>query len=296
MNEGLPSNHKAGFVNIIGKPNAGKSTLMNALVGEKLAIITEKAQTTRHRIMGIVNRDAFQIVFSDTPGFIEPKYKMQEAMMHFVNLALEDADMVLLMIDATDQRVDEQLGEKINLIKVPVVVLLNKVDQIEKKEVQPLLHKWQGLVKPAQAIPISAIGGYNINKVVDVILQYLPVAPPFYPKDQLTDKPSKFFVEETVREKIMLLYEQEIPYSVEVAVDSFKEEENIIRIHAIIFVNRKTQKPIIIGKNGKMIKQLGILARKDIEEFFGKKVFLELYVKVKENWRDSEHWLKLFGY
>ena len=288
--------HKAGFVNIIGKPNAGKSTLMNGLVGENLSIITSKAQTTRHRILGIVNGDNFQIVFSDTPGFIKPAYKLHNSMMKFVETSLEDADVVLFLVDVKEKEPDPDLISRIKMVKVPVILLLNKVDLIPEEMVQVELNKWKSLINPAEALPVAAIGRYNLDKVFQLILKHLPENPPFYPKDQLTDQPERFFVAEIIREKIFKNYRQEIPYSTEVKIESFKEEEKIIRISALIFVERKTQKSILIGKGGEMLKKVGTEARLDMEQFLDKKVFLEMHVKVKEGWRDNPNQLKNFGY
>ena len=292
----MADKHKSGFVNIIGKPNAGKSTLMNHLVGANLSIITSKAQTTRHRILGIVNGENFQIVYSDTPGFIKPKYKLQESMMKFVETSFEDADVVLFIVDAKDDIIDEDLIKKVRLVKVPVILLLNKVDLLKPEQVDVKLMQWKNLLNPVEAIPIAAIGRYNIEKAFDAIIKHLPEGPPFYPKDQLTDQPERFFVAEIIREKILLNYRQEIPYSTEVAIEAFQEEENIIRISALIFVNRKSQKPIIIGKGGEALKKVGTEARKDLEEFFQKKIYLETHVKIRENWRDNPNQLRNFGY
>ena len=288
--------HKAGFVNIIGKPNAGKSTLMNGLVGENLSIITSKAQTTRHRILGIVNGDNFQIVFSDTPGFIKPAYKLHNSMMKFVETSLEDADVVLFLVDVKEKEPDQDLINRIKMVEVPVILLLNKVDLIPEERVPVELNKWKSLISPVESLPIAAIGRYNLDKVFQLILKYLPENPPFYPKDQLTDQPERFFVAEIIREKIFKNYRQEIPYSTEVKIESFKEEERIIRISALIFVERKTQKSILIGKGGEMLKKVGTEARLDMEEFLDKKVFLEMHVKVKEGWRDNPNQLRNFGY
>ena len=290
--------HKAGFVNIIGKPNVGKSTLMNVLVGENLAIITSKAQTTRHRIMGIVNGDDFQIVYSDTPGIINPHYKMQEAMMRFVNIAFKDADIVLLIADISEK--DNLIAwyeEKLKKIKVPIIVLLNKIDLVEDKVVDAQIGLWEAAnFKPKVVIPISALNKMNINLVFGTILQNLPEHPPYYDKESLTDKDMRFFVSEIIREKILLNYKQEIPYSVEIVIDSYKEEPRITRIRALILTNRKSHKPILIGKGGSMLKKVGTQARQDIEKFLDQKVFLELFVKIKENWRDDDLFLKNMGY
>lgn len=291
-----PDNHKSGFVNIIGKPNAGKSTLMNALVGEQLAIITSKAQTTRHRIMGIVNGVDFQIVYSDTPGIIEPNYGMQKAMMKFVSVSLKDADVLLVLIDITDKKGIELFEHKIRKHNAPVIVILNKIDLMTQEEVETQLDYWKHYLPAQEYLPVSALKKVNLQTVFDKILTYLPLSPPYYPKEDLTDKPERFFVSEIIREKIFLNYHQEIPYSVEIAIESYKEATDIIRIRAIIFTNRKSQKPILIGKGGSQLKKVGTQARKDIEKFVDKKVFLELFVKVKENWRDNEQFLKYRGY
>lgn len=290
--------HKAGFVNIIGKPNVGKSTLMNVLVGENLAIITSKAQTTRHRIMGIVNGEDFQIVYSDTPGIIDPNYKMQEAMMRFVNIAFKDADIVLLIADLSEkENLIPWYEEKLQKVKVPIIVLLNKTDLVKEAFLKTQIGLWEkAQFAPKVVIPISALLKSNLNLVFGTILQYLPEHPPYYDKDSLTDKDMRFFVSEIIREKILLNYKQEIPYSVEVVIDSYKEEATITRIRALILTNRKSQKPILIGKGGSKLKRVGTQARQDMEKFLDKKVYLELFVKVKENWRDDDFFLKNMGY
>jgi GTP-binding protein Era len=288
--------HKAGFVNIIGKPNAGKSTLMNALVGEKLSIITPKAQTTRHRIMGIVNGENFQIVYSDTPGIIKPGYKLQESMMHFVEGAYKDADLILLVIDIAEKNHDQAVLEKLIKLEVPILVLLNKIDLTTQQELEKLVEQWKQYLPKAEVIPISALSKFNLQTVLDSILRHLPEAPPFFPKDELTDKSQRFFVSEIIREKILLYYQKEIPYSTEIVIDTFKEEEKIIKIRAEIIVERDSQKAIIIGHQGKAIKKMGIMARKDIEKFLEKHVFLELFVKVNKDWRSKEGELRKFGY
>ncbi len=298
MSKEKETTHKAGFVNIIGRPNVGKSTLMNVLVGENLAIITSKAQTTRHRIMGIVNGEDFQIVYSDTPGIIDPNYKMQEAMMRFVNVAFKDADIVLLILDITEKHsLVEWYEEKLKKIKVPIIVLLNKIDLVTSQVVDTQIDLWEkAKFAPKVVLPISALHKANMNLVFGTILQYLPEHPPYYDKESLTDKDMRFFVSEIIREKILLNYKQEIPYSVEIVVESFKEEENITRIRALILTNRKSHKPILIGKGGSMLKKVGTQAREDIENFLQQKVFLELFVKIKENWRDDDLFLKNMGY
>lgn len=289
--------HKAGFVNIIGNPNVGKSTLMNALVGEKLSIITSKAQTTRHRILGIVNGDDYQIVFSDTPGIIKPTYELQESMMGFVKSAFEDADVLIYMVEVGEKELkNEAFFNKIIQSKIPVILLINKIDQSTQEEVDEKITYWRNKVPNSFAYVISALERFNVDNVFYKIIELLPEAPPFYPKDQLTDKPERFFVNEKIRERILVHYKKEIPYSVEVETESFVEEENIIKIRSVIMVERDTQKGIIIGHKGSAIKRVGAEARKDLEFFFGKKVFLELFVKVNKNWRSNENQLKRFGY
>lgn len=289
--------HKAGFVNIIGNPNVGKSTLMNALVGEKLSIITSKAQTTRHRILGIVNGDDYQIVFSDTPGIIKPAYELQESMMGFVKSAFEDADVLIYMVEIGEKELkNEAFFNKIIQSKIPVILLINKIDQSTQEEVDEKIAYWRKKVPNSFAYVISALERFNVDAVFYKIIELLPDAPPFYPKDQLTDKPERFFVNEKIRERILVHYKKEIPYSVEVETESFVEEETIIKIRSVIMVERDTQKGIIIGHKGSAIKRVGAEARKDLEYFFGKKVFLELFVKVNKNWRSNENQLKRFGY
>ena len=289
--------HKAGYVNIIGSPNVGKSTLMNVIVGEKLSIITSKAQTTRHRILGIVNDENYQIVFSDTPGMLKPMYKLQESMQGFVNMALVDADVILFMTDIFETEVgNEETLKRIQKATVPVLLLLNKIDLADQEKINEKTAYWQAIVPKAEIIPISALVKFNINRIFDRILELLPEAPPFYPKDQLTDKPERFFVAEIVREKIFLNYKREVPYSCEVVIESFKEEEKIIKIRAEIMVARESQKGILIGHQGGSLKKVGVQARKDLETFFDKKVHLELFVKVSKDWKNSESQLKRFGY
>jgi len=288
--------HKAGFVGIIGKPNVGKSTLMNQLIGEGLSIVTHKAQTTRHRIKGILNTDDYQIVFSDTPGILEPNYLLQEKMMDFVKSTLEDADAVLFISDLSEQYMDESIVEKLSVIKAPLIIVLNKIDLSSQDEINKLVHGWKKKLKPLAVIPVSALNKFNTEKIIETILELLPEAPPFFPKDSLSDANQRFFVSEMIREKIMLHYQQEIPYSAEVIVESFKEEKNITRIAATIFVERDSQKGILIGKNGEDIKRVGTEARIDIEKFLGQKVFLELFVKVEKEWRRNENKLRRFGY
>ena len=288
--------HKAGFVNIIGKPNVGKSTLMNSLVGEKLSIITSKVQTTRHRIMGIVSGEDFQIVYSDTPGIIKPNYKLQEAMMKYVNTALIDADIVLLMTEVDEENDYTEILNNLKQSNIQVLVLINKIDLSNQEKVNLLMEKWSKQVDKNNIIPVSALKKFNIELVFDKILEYLPESPAYYSKDQLTDKPERFFVTEIIREKILLYYKKEIPYSVEVAVDTFKEEEKIIRITTFIYVSRETQKAILIGHQGRALKRVGVEARKDLENFFGKQIYLQLTVKVNKDWRNSDSNLKRFGY
>ena len=289
--------HKAGFVNIIGNPNVGKSTLMNALVGERLSIITSKAQTTRHRILGIVNGDDFQIIFSDTPGIIKPAYELQESMMNFVKSAFEDADILIYMVEVGEKELkDESFFQKIKNSKVPVLLLLNKIDRSSQEEVEEKMSFWKEKVPNAIVYPISALENFNVQTVMDHIIDVLPESPAFYPKDQLTDKPERFFVNETIREKILMHYKKEIPYAVEIDTEDFFEDEKIIKIRSVIMVERDTQKGIIIGHKGSALKRVGTEARKDLEKFFGKKIFLELYVKVNKNWRSNKNQLKRFGY
>ncbi len=295
----IPTEHKAGFVNIIGKPNVGKSTLMNALVGERLSIITSKAQTTRHRILGIVNGDDFQIVYSDTPGVLKPAYKMQEAMMRFVYQSFDDADILLVMADASEKK-DRDIAlvaDKINRSEAKVIFLLNKVDLVTAADAEQQLAYWRSQIKATAYLPVSALTGHNLTALFDTILSNLPLSPPYYPdKEELTDRPERFFVSEIIREKILLTYHQEIPYSVEVVIDSFKEDDEMVRIEAIIWANRESQKPILIGKNGKNLTKVGTAARMDIEQFLEKKVYLGLRIKVREGWRENETLLKNLGY
>ncbi|MBT8258192.1 MAG: GTPase Era [Bacteroidia bacterium] len=289
--------HKAGFVNIIGNPNVGKSTLMNALVGERLSIITSKAQTTRHRIMGIVNGDDFQVVFSDTPGIIKPAYELQESMMDFVKSAFDDADLLIYMVEIGETSLkDEALFRKIKSTKIPVLLLINKIDQSDQETLEKQVEFWQSQLPDAEVYPISALEGFQVNVVLDRIVELLPESPPFFPKDQLTDKPERFFVNEIIREKILLNYKKEIPYAVEIETESFDESDKIIRIRSVIMVERDTQKGIIIGHKGSALKKVGIQSRKDMEAFFGKQVHLELFVKVNKNWRSDSRQLKRFGY
>ncbi len=289
--------HKAGFVNIIGNPNVGKSTLMNALVGEKLSIITPKAQTTRHRILGIVNNEDYQVIFSDTPGIIKPAYELQEAMMDFVKSAFEDADVLIYMVEVGETALkNEAFFNKIIHSKIPVILLLNKIDKSSKEEVDEKIAYWREKVPNSFVYVISALERFNVDAVFYKIIELLPESPPFYPKDQLTDKSERFFVNEKIREKILTHFKKEIPYSVEVDTEQFVEEEDIIRIRSIIMVERDTQKGIIIGHKGAAIKRVGAEARKDLQKFFQKKVYIELYVKVNKNWRTNKSQLKRFGY
>ena len=289
--------HKSGFVNIIGNPNVGKSTLMNAMVGEKLSIITSKMQTTRHRIKGIVNGEDFQIVYSDTPGILKPAYKLQESMLGFVNTALVDADILLYVTDVVeDFSKNADYLEKIKSAEVPVLVLINKIDLTDQENLIALVEKWRDLIPKAEVMPISAKEKFNLDYVFKRILANLPEGFPFFPKDELTDRNERFFAQEIIREKILLFYDKEIPYSVEIEVEEFKDEPKLLSIRAVINVARDTQKGIIIGHQGKALKKVGTEARLDMEEFFGKKVFLETYVKVAKDWRDKEGQLRNFGY
>ncbi len=289
--------HKAGFINIIGNPNVGKSTLMNCLVGEKLSIITSKAQTTRHRILGIVNGDEFQLIFSDTPGIVKPSYELQNSMMDFVKGALEDADVLLYMIEIGEKSIkDKDINSKILNSKVPTLILLNKIDLSNQDDLEIAVDNWSSQYPNSEIFPISALNNFNIETVINRIIEIIPESPPYFPKDQLTDKPERFFVNEKLREKILLYYDKEIPYSVEVVTDEFKEEESIIKIRTKILVERDSQKGIIIGHKGNALKKIGTKARKDLEIFFGKKVFIDLHVKVSKNWRSNNNLLKKFGY
>jgi GTP-binding protein Era len=289
--------HKSGFVNIIGNPNVGKSTLMNALVGERLSIITSKAQTTRHRIMGIVNGDDFQVVFSDTPGIIKPAYELQNSMMDFVKSAFEDADVLVYMVEIGEKELkDEAFFNKIIHSKIPILLLLNKIDKSSQEQLEEQVELWRNKVPNAEIFPISALENFNVSEVFNRILELLPQSPPYYPKDALTDKPERFFVNETIREKILLNYDKEIPYAVEIETEEFLEDEKIIRIRAVIMVERDTQKGIIIGHKGAAIKKVGIQAREDLEKFFGKQIHLEMFVKVNKDWRSNAYQLRRFGY
>ena len=294
----MKENFKSGFVNIIGNPNVGKSTLMNALVGERLSIITAKAQTTRHRIMGIVGGDDFQIVYSDTPGILRPNYKLQESMMNFVTGALKDADVILYVTDTVEKgdEASEQIIEKVRLSAIPTIVVINKIDLSNQGQLESLVALWQERLPQARVVPVSALEGFNVSGVFDTIMSLLPVGAPYYEEGTLTDRPMRFFASEIIREKIFLNYDKEIPYSVEIVIEEYKEEPTIDRISAIIYVARDSQKGIIIGHRGEMLKKVGTAARLDLEKFVGKKVFLQLHVKVDEGWRNSTRQLKRFGY
>ena len=290
------SNHKAGFVNIIGNPNVGKSTLMNRLVGERLSIITAKAQTTRHRIKGIVNGEDYQIVYSDLPGILTPAYKMQEYMMRFVNESLKDADLILYVIECGETNYNQEIIERLQQISIPILLVINKIDKITEEVITTTKTHWQELLPKAETIEISALTGHHINLLLERIITLLPESPPFFPKDELTDRPLRFFISEIIREKILLLYKKEIPYSVEVVIESFKETEDLVHIGAMLYCERDSQKGIIIGNKGVAIKQLGIESRKAIEDFIEKHVFLEISVKVLKDWRNQDLLMKRFGY
>ena len=289
--------HKAGFVNIVGNPNVGKSTLMNRLVGEKISIITSKSQTTRHRIKGIVNTDDYQIVFSDTPGVVKPSYKMQEYMLEFSKSALVDADIILYVTDVVEN-IEKNLDfiDKVNKSDIPVLLVINKIDLTTQEKLEALFDKWKSLIPRAEIFPLSATENFNVDNLYKRIVELLPEGEPFFPKDELTDLPSRFFVNEIIREKILQYYDKEVPYSVEVEVEEFKEDDKRINIMAVVYVERSSQKGIIIGSQGEALKKVGTQARLDIEAFFGKKVFLNLYVKVLKDWRNKDSELKNFGY
>ena len=289
--------HKAGFVNIVGNPNVGKSTLMNRLVGEKISIITSKSQTTRHRIKGLVNTDDYQIVFSDTPGVVKPSYKMQEYMLEFSKSALVDADIILYVTDVVEN-IEKNLDfiDKVNKSDIPVLLVINKIDLTTQEKLEALFDKWKSLIPRAEIFPLSATENFNVDNLYKRIVELLPEGEPFFPKDELTDLPSRFFVNEIIREKILQYYDKEVPYSVEVEVEEFKEDDKRINIMAVIYVERSSQKGIIIGSQGEALKKVGTQARLDIEAFFGKKVFLNLYVKVLKDWRNKDSELKNFGY
>lgn len=289
--------HKSGFVNIVGNPNVGKSTLMNLLVGEKVSIITSKAQTTRHRILGIVNTEDYQIVYSDTPGVLRPNYKLQESMLNFSESALSDADVLLYMTDVVE-KIDKNTDflQKVQRVDAPVLLLINKIDQTNQQELENMVAQWKELLPKAEIYPISALNKFNVDVIKKRILDLIPESPPYFEKDALTDRPARFFVTEIIREKILLYYQKEIPYAVEVVVEEFKEEEKIINIRALIIVERDTQKGIIIGHQGAALKKLGTMARKDIERFFNKKIFLQVFVKVEKDWRSRDNILRQYGY
>ena len=297
-NEAPATTHRAGFVNIVGSPNVGKSTLMNRLVGERLSIINAKAQTTRHRIMGIVNEDDYQIVYSDTPGVLDPAYKLQEGMMRFVKTALQDADVLLVVTDMTERDMAHpETLDKIAAMDVPTFVLVNKIDTAtDQGAVEARLDAWSQRLPKASVVPISALHNFNVDTLLERIVAQLPQSPPFFPKDELTDKPMRFFVSEIIREKILTHYKQEIPYSCEVVVEAYEDGDDLVKVRAEIRVARESQKHIVVGAQGRMIKRVGIDARKDMENFLGKRVFLDLYVRVDKNWRDDERKLKRFGY
>ena len=298
MAEELNDNHRAGFVNIVGNPNVGKSTLMNELVGERMSIITAKAQTTRHRIMGIVNTADYQIVFSDTPGVLSPKYKLQESMLNFSEGAFTDADVLLYVTEVVEDHTKyAEFLSRVAIEKVPVLLVINKIDLLKSQaDLEALVMRWKELLPNAEIFPTSATERFNVNNLMTRIVELLPPSPPYFGKDALTDKPARFFVTEIIREKILLNYDKEVPYSTEVLVEKFDEKDNSIHIMAVIYVERDSQKGILIGKGGAMLKRVGSEARKDIEKFFDKRIFLELYVKVEPNWRNRENKLRSFGY
>ena len=294
----MEKKHKSGFVNIVGNPNVGKSTLMNRLVGERISIITSKAQTTRHRILGIVNTDDMQIVYSDTPGVLHPNYKLQESMLNFSESALGDADVLLYVTDVIETiDKNEEFLQKVQQVKeYPVLLLINKIDQTDQAGLEKLVTMWKELLPQAEIIPVSALNNFNIDYVKRRVEELMPESPPYFEKDALTDKPARFFVTEIIREKILLYYQKEVPYAVEVVVELFKEESELIHIKSLIIVERDSQKGIIIGHKGQALKKVGAMARKDIERFFQKKVFLEMFVKVEKDWRNRDTLLKRFGY
>lgn len=289
--------HKSGYVSIIGNPNVGKSTLMNSWIGEKISIITSKAQTTRHRILGIINGEDFQVVLSDTPGVIKPNYQMQNSMMEFVKGAIEDSDILIYMIEIGETKIkDEVLFSKIEKIKTPLIVLINKIDTSNQEDLQVSIEYWKNKLPKAEIFPISALTGFYVEEIFNHIIEKLPIYPPYFPKDQITDKPERFFVNESIREQILKNYEKEIPYSVEVETESFIEKEKIIHIKSLIYVERQSQKGIVIGHKGSALKKVGIGARIFLQSFFRKKINIELFVKVNKNWRNSQSQLKRFGY
>lgn len=289
--------HKAGFVNIIGKPNVGKSTLMNILVGERLSIVSSKAQTTRHRILGLIHSEDYQIVFSDTPGMLQPKYELHKSMMSFVRISLEDADLIVFVTDLfeTDDEIEEII-QKINASDTPVILVINKIDLAKEGQLEEVTNYWTSRIQTQTVIPVSALEHFNTEKILQEILERLPIHPPYYDKEELTDRPERFFASEIIREKIFTNYKKEIPYSTEVGIEDFHEDAQLIKIRATLFVERNSQKGILIGEKGKMLKKVGIEARADLEKFFGKKVFLETFVKVEQDWRKNKTLLKKFGY
>jgi len=289
--------HKAGFVNIIGKPNVGKSTLMNILVGERLSIVSSKAQTTRHRILGLIHSEDYQIVFSDTPGMLQPKYELHKSMMGFVRISLEDADLIVFVTDLfeTDDEIEEII-HKINASDTPVILVINKIDLAKEGQLEEVTKYWTSRIQTETVIPVSALEHFNTEKILQEILERLPTHPPYYDKEELTDRPERFFASEIIREKIFTNYKKEIPYSTEVGIEDFHEDAQLIKIRATLFVERNSQKGILIGEKGKMLKKVGIEARADLEKFFGKKVFLETFVKVEQDWRKNKTLLKTFGY
>jgi GTP-binding protein Era len=296
INKSTNNQHKAGFVSILGNPNVGKSTLMNALIGERLSIITNKAQTTRHRIMGIVNGADFQIVYSDTPGVLTPNYKMQEYMMKYVETALSDSDILLYMVECGETAYNEKVIKSLVLSQTPTILLINKIDAVSAEQTAASKLHWETVLHPAKTCCISALRGDNIGELITTIAELLPLSPPYFPKDELTDRPMRFFVSEIIREKILLQFKKEIPYSVEIVVESYKETNKITHIDAMIYVERESQKAIMLGHNGKAIKELGTQSRLAIEDFIGQKVFLSLSIKVQKDWRNDDSRLKGFGY
>ncbi len=289
--------HRSGFVNIVGNPNVGKSTLMNRLVGERISIITAKAQTTRHRIIGIVNRPEYQVVYSDTPGVLRPNYKLQESMLKFSLSALGDADVLLYVTDVVE-KVDknDEFLEKVKQLELPVLLLINKIDLTDQEGLEELVMSWRERLPKAEIYPMSALNNFNVDRLQERILELLPESPPYFEKDALTDKPMRFFVTEIIREKALLIYQKEVPYAIEAVVEEYKEERDIIRVRATILVERESQKGIVIGHKGAALKKLGTLARKELERFLEKKVFLQLHVKVEKDWRNRDNMLKAFGY
>ena len=293
----MEKKHKSGFVNIVGNPNVGKSTLMNRLVGERISIITSKAQTTRHRIMGIVNTEDMQIVYSDTPGVLRPNYKLQESMLDFSESALDDADVLLYVTDVIETiDKNEEFLQQVQKEKCPILLLINKIDMTDQQKLEALVQEWKTILPQAEIIPISALSNFNVDYVKQRVEELMPESPPYFEKDALTDKPARFFVTEMIREKILLYYQKEIPYAVEVVVELFKEDDEMIHIKALIICERDSQKGIIIGHRGQALKKVGAMARKDIERFFEKKVFLEMFVKVEKDWRNRDNMLRAFGY